>query len=538
MTAAIADTTGERVPSSGAADATSAPTNASLSDWIAVLAGIIGAFMAALDISIVNASLPQIQGEIGASGTEGTWIANSYLVAEIVMIPLTAWLVRVFGLRRLLVACAILFVAFSVVCGLADNLGTMVLGRVGQGFFGGALIPSAMTIIALRLPAHQQVQGFALFAITTIMAPVFGPLLGGWLTDNVSWHWLFFLNVPVGIVLVMMLSLALPSEPARLEELPRADWIGIAGLTLFLGAGTVVLEEGQREGWFESAHIIQLTFVVAVGAVLTVWSQLRRAEPVLKLRLLADRSFAGAFIVSVIMGAAFYTVLYILPVFLGTISGYNAEQTGIVTMYSGAAAVFVIPFFPLLSKVLDARALVAIGLLAFAASCFMDLDLTAQSGRDEFFWSQVVRGIGQTLIFLPLSQAALAGITPEDTADASGLFNIARNLGGSIGLAGNAILIDTRSQFHAQQIGQSVTANSALAAERLTQGAAPFIAEGMDAASAQAASLRQLGILVRQEALVMTYADCFWLFGIAMIAVIPAVLLLKKPAEGAGMAMH
>ncbi|MBX7481694.1 DHA2 family efflux MFS transporter permease subunit [Qipengyuania sp. 6D47A] len=512
--------------------------NARLGDWIAVFAGVIGAFMAALDISIVNASLPQIQGEIGASGTEGTWIANSYLVAEIVMIPLTAWLVRVFGLRLLLVGCTALFVVFSVICGIADSLTTMIFGRVGQGFFGGALIPSAMTIIALRLPPHQQVQGFAMFAMTTLLAPVFGPLLGGWLTDNISWHWLFFLNVPVGIMLVIMLLSAFPAEHPRLAELPRADWIGIIGLSLFLGAGTVVLEEGQREGWFESDHIVMLSLVVAVGAVLTAWSQLRHADPVLRLRLLAERSFAGAFVVSLIMGGAFYTVLYIIPIFLGTIAGYNAAQTGWVTMYSGAAAMVAMPLFPLLMKYVDVRLLVAAGLILFAISCFMDVDMTAASGGDQFFWSQVLRGFGQMLIFLPLSQAALAGIAAEDTADASGLFNIARNLGGSIGLAGTAILIDLRQSFHSAEIGQAVTANSPLAAERLSQGAAPFLVESTDSTRATIASFRQLALFIEREALVMTYADAFWLFGIAMICAVPAVLLLRKPPEGAGMAVH
>lgn len=515
-----------------------APRHASLGDWVAVFAGVIGAFMAALDISIVNASLPQIQGEIGASGTEGTWIANSYLVAEIVMIPLTAWLVRVFGLRLLLVGCTALFVLFSVIAGLADSLAMMILGRVGQGFFGGALIPSAMTIIALRLPPHQQVQGFAMFAMTTLLAPVFGPLLGGWLTDNISWHWLFFLNVPVGLLLVTMLLSAFPVERPRLAELPRADWIGIIGMSLFLGAGTVVLEEGQREGWFDSSHITLVTGLALVGAALTAWSQARHPDPVLRLRLLRERSFAGAFAVSLIMGAAFYTVLYIIPIFLGTIAGYNAAQTGWVTMYSGAAAMAAMPLFPLLMKYVDVRVLVAAGLVFFAISCFMDVDLTAASGGDQFFWSQVLRGWGQMLIFLPLSQAALAGIAPDDTADASGLFNIARNLGGSIGLAGSAILIDQRLAFHSAEIGQSVTANSPLASDRLAQGAAPFLVEATDMARASAAGLAQLVRFVEREALVMTYADAFWVFGIAMLVAVPAVLLLKTPPEGAGMAVH
>lgn len=513
------------------------PRSASLSDWTAVFAGIIGAFMAALDISIVNASLPQIQGEIGASGTEGTWIATSYLVAEIIMIPLTAWLVRVFGLQKLLIGCTALFVAFSVVCGVAQSLPAMIAGRVGQGFFGGALIPTAMTIIAMRLPPSQQGQGLAMFGLTVILAPVFGPLLGGWLTDNVSWHWLFFLNVPVGALLILMLLVAIPGEPVRWRILGKADWIGIAGLTLFLGAGTVLLEEGQREGWFESRHIIELAVIVALGSVLVWYSQVTNPEPVVKLSLLKEPSFAGAFVVSLIMGAAFFTVLYIIPVFLGNVAGYSAEQTGVVTMYSGASAFFVIPLIPVLMKYLDIRVIVGCGLALFALSCYMDLDLTAQSGRSELFLSQLVRGVGQALIFMPLSQAAIAGVPQSDAADAAGLFNIARNVGGSCGLALTATLIDLRFTHH-QHILREHLAAGGPADSYLDQAAAGFAALGAGPGDAYAMSLGQLALLIDREALVMTYTDCFWVFAIGMLMAVPAVLVLRKPPEGADMMVH
>ncbi len=222
------------------------PQNADITAWLAVVAGAIGALMATLDISIVNSSLPTIQGEIGASSTEGTWIATSYLVSEIVIIPLTAWLERVFGLRRFLLIMASLFMGFSMACGFSSNLTEMIIGRVGQGFTGGAMIPTGMTIIATRLPRHQQPIGTALFGSTLIMGPVFGPLVGGWLTENYSWHYAFFINLPVCAILMTFLIVGLKHQPMKLDELKQADWMGILGMAAGLGGLTVVLEEGNR----------------------------------------------------------------------------------------------------------------------------------------------------------------------------------------------------------------------------------------------------------------------------------------------------
>lgn len=312
-----------------AAPAAAAEGKADAGAWLAVAAGTIGSFMATLDISIVNAALPTIQGEVGASGTEGTWISTAFLVSEIVMIPLTGWFVRTLGLRTFLLICATLFTAFSVMCGLADSLPMMIAGRVGQGFAGGALIPTALTIVGTRLPPKQQPLGTALFGMTVILGPVIGPLLGGWLTENVSWHYAFFINVPICAGLVALLLLGLPHERSDWGGLLRADWLGILGMTAYLSALTVVLEDGQRERWFESTLIVVLTVVSVVGFALLALSQFTSKTPVIRLNILFQRSFGAVFVMVMAVGMILFGVMYMIPQFLAIIAGYNTEQAGL-----------------------------------------------------------------------------------------------------------------------------------------------------------------------------------------------------------------
>jgi DHA2 family multidrug resistance protein len=341
---------------------------ASTSDWIAVFAGALGALMASLDISITNSALPQIQGEIGASGTEGTWISTGYLVSEVVVIPLTAWLTQVLGLSTLLLCCAVLFTAFSMVCGVSHDLSTMIAGRVGQGFTGGALIPTAQTIIRTRLPARQMPIGMSIFGLIVLLGPLLGPVVGGWLTENASWQWCFFLNVPVAVGLIALLLSGLPHEPARPSIFLGADWIGIAGLATFLSCLTVVLEEGQRERWFDSQLIVNLSIACMLGLAALVYAQVTARDPVVKLRLLLVPSYASVTAIVVTVGGGLYGVLYVLPQFLSGVSGYNAEQSGRILFISGIPAFAMMPFLPTILGRIDLRFLVTGGLLCFAGS--------------------------------------------------------------------------------------------------------------------------------------------------------------------------
>jgi DHA2 family multidrug resistance protein len=504
-----------------------APKNASAQDWLAVFAGALGALIATLDISIVNSALPQIQGEIGATGTEGTWIATGYLVSEVVMIPLSAWLSRLLGMRTLLLSCSSLFTLFSVLCGFSNSLTLMIIGRVGQGFFGGALIPTAQTIVRTRLPPHQMPVGMTIFGLIVLLGPLLGPVAGGWLTEHWSWQWCFFINIPVAIALAFLLLSGVPYEPPNLKELAQADWIGIAGLTVGLSCLTVVLEEGQREQWFQSDLIIGLAICTVVGLLVLAYAQLTSPHPVIKLKLLKNRTYAGVIVIIISVGMVLYDILYVLPQFLGVVAGYNAEQSGWVLALSGVPAFLMMPLLPKILGSGDARIVVFLGLVCFALSCFLDIHLTANSGGRDFVASQLLRGVGQMLSFMPLNQISVGSVAREDTADAAGFFNMARNLGGSIGLALQGVFIDRRVEAHADAIRESVNANSVLLQERLAAQAAGFAARHGDQILGTQQAMQQLALQIHQQALVMTYADCFWVLGVGLIVLMPMVLLLR-----------
>jgi MFS transporter, DHA2 family, multidrug resistance protein len=516
-----------------AAKVAHAEPNATTQDWIAVFAGALGALIATLDISIVNSALPQIQGEIGASGTEGTWIATGYLVSEVVMIPLSAWLSRMLGMRTLLLTCGLLFTAFSMVCGASHSLAAMVVGRVGQGFFGGALIPTAQTIVRTRLPPRQMPIGMTLFGLIVLLGPLVGPVLGGWLTENFSWQWCFFINLPVAAALITLLLLGLPHERADLHELVHADWLGIAGMSVGLSSLTVVLEEGQREQWFDSDLIVILSISAAVGLAVLGIAQLTSSKPVLKLRLLKNPTYSSVVLIVITVGMVLYNILYVLPQFLSGIAGYNAEQSGWVLAISGLPAFLMMPILPRMLAHADARLMVASGVICFACSCFVDVHLNAQSAGGDFVLSQLLRGTGQMLAFMPLNQLSVGAVRREDTGDAAGLYNMARNLGGSIGLALLGVFIDRRVEFHADAIRESVNANSVLLQDRIASQAAFFAQRAGDSAYGQQQAIGQIAVQIHQQALVMTYSDCFWVLGAGLLLLMPLILMLRSaPSTG------
>lgn len=498
--------------------------------WLAVAAGTLGALMATLDISIVNSSLPTIQGEIGASGTEGTWIATGYLVAEIVIIPLSGWLERVLGLRTFLLLAAGLFTAFSVLCGLSATLGMMIVGRVGQGFTGGALIPTAQTIIATRLPRSQQPIGTALFGATAILGPVVGPLIGGWLTENLSWHYAFFLNVPVCAGLVVLLLVGLKHEPAKLDLIAEADWLGIFGLAAFLGGLTVVLEEGEREQWFSSSLIIWLSLLSFAGFLLLMAGQLTAKRPVIRLSLLLDRQFGSVVIMGITIGMVIYGTSYVIPQFLASISNYNALQSGKIVALGGLPSLMMMPLVPLMIRYVDIRLAVGFGLMVLATSAYIDTALTPQSAGADFVISQLIRGVGTIFAMVFLNQAAIQSVSRDNASDAAGLFNAARNLGGSLALAGIAVVQDQRLWLHARRIEESLNANRG--------GVQEYLAAQSHALGGMPQALRTLGGTIQLQALTMTYVDLFWILSVGIGCVIPLVLFLRPLNTGAPVAGH
>jgi len=509
-----------------AALATAAPprTKAGLRDWVAFLGGSLGAFMAVLDIQITNSSLANIQGTLGASLDEGSWISTGYLIAEIIVIPMTGWLAGVFGLRRYLVVNAILFLCFSVLCGLATNLSEMILFRIGQGFTGGVLIPTAFTIMLIRIPLGQRAIASAIFGLTVTFAPAIGPTIGGWLTDTYSWHWIFYINLIPGAALVAMIWWGLDAQPMRLERLARGDWAGIACMAVGLGSLEYVLEEGQRKDWFGDSRIVLCAVLAAVFITAFLAIELSRREPFIDLRLLRKRSLGAACAVNFASGLALYGSIYILPLYLSRVQGYNAFQIGEVQMWMGLPQLAILPFLPVILRRFDSRLVLAFGLALFAASCLMNgFSMSADTGIDQLKWSQLVRALGQPFIISPLAQMATVGIGPAQAGAASALFNMFRNLGGSFGIAMLATAAEHREHWHFSAIAERVTQNSVLLTERLGRMAQVV---GPDQA------LARLANQVRRQATVMGYADCFLLIGAGLIISLLCVGFLSPAKPG------
>jgi DHA2 family multidrug resistance protein len=518
----------------GEAAAAVTEPNASVTDWIAVIGGALGALMATLDISITNSALPQIQGSIGATGTEGTWISTGYLMSEIVMIPLTAWLTRVFGLRAFLLSNTILFTLFSIMCGLSHSLTQMIIGRIGQGFVGGAMIPTAQTIVRTRLPRHQMPIGMTLFGLIVLLGPLLGPVLGGTLAENIDWSWCFFVNVPVGLALMLLLYVGLPKSKPDWHQFVNADWLGIGGLAIGLSSLTVVLENGQRENWFDSPMIVWLS-VLAVGGIATlIIGQFYVEKPAVRLKLLANKSYASVILIVFTIGAGLYGISFLLPQFLSGISGYNAEQSGAIMLVSGLPAFLMMPLLPRMLGKIDARAMVIAGLLCFAISCMLDISLTAESVGHDFYASQLLRGVGQMLAMMPLNQASMSAVSREEAGDAAGLYNMARNLGGSVGLALLGVYIDRRNAFHDDHIREAVTANSSIGQDHIAATSAGFIAQHGDSAFGHQQALAQMAGEIQRQASVITFSETFYVLGIALLLCIPLALFLKKPTQAPG----
>ncbi|MCB2073762.1 MAG: DHA2 family efflux MFS transporter permease subunit [Novosphingobium sp.] len=491
--------------------------------------------MALVDVSIVNASLPVIQGEIGATPSEGTWVGTSYLIAEIVTIPLTAWLERLLGMRRLLLASTTLFTFFSVVCGFAPDLATMIFGRVGQGMAGGILIPTSLTIVATRLPPAQQAVGLAITAMAALLGPIAGPLLGGWLTENFSWHLAFFMNVPICMLQIVLIMIAIPRSPANPSELRSADWFGIAGMVIGLGSVTTLLEEGHRKHWFESALIWQLAIASVVGFVLVAIGQIRSRRPVLKLSLLRDRNLGSAIALMGVVGMLLYSTLFLTPQFLAALAGYNALQAGQVAFISGLVAVPAAFIYPLMVARIDTRLIVAGAILSVSFAAYLASGLTADWVGADFLPTQLLYGIGTTLSAIPLQQTVISSVSVEDAAEGNSLISVSRNLGGSIGLAAIASFQEQRLEFHHWRLNESIGANGFDVQQALAEMAA-FLGGGLDGLSA---AYRALDAQILVQALTMTFNDLYLALCLVGLVTMPLVLFLRPLAPGAApAAMH
>ncbi len=497
--------------------------------WIAVAGTMLGAFMAVLDIQITNASLNDISGGISVTPDEGSWISTSYLIGEIITIPLTAWMMRIFTIRYYLLGNVVLFLIFSGLCGISTNLGEMIVFRAGQGFTGGVFIPTALTVIITYMPKNLQGVGQAMFGLTATLAPAVGPYIGGVLTDNVGWEWNFYINFIPGIIMFATVFATIPAEKMNLKLLREGDWIGIGSMALGLGGLIAMLEEGQRKDWFGS-HFIQRCGLLAVIFVpMFLIREFMAEKPLVKLRLIASRNLGLSTLVAFVLGVALYGTIYLIPQYLGQVQGYSPTLIGETLIYVGFPQLLIFPFLPLLLKKVDIRALVCFGSILFAASCFMNSYMSPDYGKQQFAVANIVRAFGQPFTIVPVTALATATLARADAGDGSAIFNMFRNLGGSVGIAILDTVTTRREQFHDWRIGERVTAYDLAVQGRLQSIQAQFMARGFAPNTAMQQAYDVVKMSIRKSAYTMAYNDAFLIVAWSLMVGAVLVWFCKKP---------
>ncbi|MGY2331658.1 MDR family MFS transporter [Pseudomonas sp. SDT2931_S440] len=493
-------------------------------DWIAVMSVMLGAFMAVLDIQITNSSLKDIQGALSATLEEGSWISTSYLVAEIIMIPLTAWLVQLLSARRLAVWVSGGFLIASLMCSMAWSLESMIVFRALQGFTGGALIPLAFTLTLIKLPEHHRAKGMAMFAMTATFAPSIGPTIGGWLTENWGWEYIFYINIPPGLIMIAGLLYGLEKKDSNWDLLKSTDYLGIVTMAVGLGCLQVFLEEGHRKDWLESNLIVSLGTVALLSLITFVIVQMSKPNPLINLRILGNRNFGLSSISSLGMGVGLYGSIYLLPLYLAQIQNYNALQIGEVIMWMGVPQLFLIPLVPKLMKYVSPKWLCTLGFGLFGLASFSSGVLNPDFAGDQFNRIQIIRALGQPLIMVTISLIATAYIMQKDAGSASSLFNILRNLGGAIGIALLATLLDARTKTYFDYLREAIVPTNPQVAERMARLTETF--------GSETAALGKLSEIAHQQAQIMAYNDAFHFVGLALGISMVAILLTKALPAG------
>jgi MFS transporter, DHA2 family, multidrug resistance protein len=501
----------------------------SLRTWIAVGGTILGAFMAVLDIQITNSSLREITGGIAATSVEASWISTAYLIGEIITIPLTAWLSRVFGVRWYLVVNVLLFLLFSALCGTAKELTQMVIYRSLQGFTGGVMIPMSFAVVNTKLPPSKRPVGLALFGITATMGPAIGPYIGGYLTDVFGWQMDFYINFFPGALMLASILYAIDPEPLNLKLLKQGDWFGITAMAIGLGSFIAFLEEGQNEDWFTSVFIQRCFELAIIFIPIYLIIELVGKHPVVNLRLLGNRNLALSCAVNFVMGAALYGSVYLLPQYLEQVQQYSASQTGAAMVLIGLPQLAIFPFVPRLMKGIDLRLLVFVGAAIFGASCFLNTHMATDFGGPQFQLANLIRAIGQPFTIVPLSAIATAGLAKRDQTDGSALFNILRNLGGSVGTALLSTMITQREQFHDERIGESITPYSVYVQSFLRAQTSQYLQHGGDQHLAMMRAYKALQAAIQAPSFVVAFSECFFFVGSLLLVGSVLIWFCRKP---------
>jgi len=510
----------------------------STSTWLAVLGMNLGALMSALDVTATNASLQDMTGALSATLDQGSWIATAYLIGEIIVVPLTGWLGRIFSTRWYMTISTVLFLVFSVACANATTLVEMIAFRGFQGFFAGAFVPVAMAYVLRHLPPAKHTIGLAIFGLTVTSGPAIGPALGGWLTYNYSWQYIFYINLIPGVLMLATCLFLIEREPMQLNQLKQGDWAGILSMAIGLTCLQTVLEEGNRDLWFNSPLIVQLTAIAVVSLALFLAIELTKKRPFINLRLMQRRNLALASIISFVAGCGVFGALYVMPIYLDSVQHYTPYQVGLTLMWVGFGSVIVMPFLPLIQSRVDSRVIVAVGCAVYAVSNFINSHLSPASGTPQLMLPEFIQGIGQSLITIPLSALATTGISGEQLSDASALFNQVRYLGGSFADAIFATVIQHRSEFHYDRLRGDVSLYNETTQQRLREMMQYFMSQGADTATATQQATAAIAQIVQQQAMVMAINDCYYLLGLLILISGTALFWMKKARTGGNMAVE
>jgi MFS transporter, DHA2 family, multidrug resistance protein len=498
---------------------------------IAFMAMCFGMFMAFLDIQIVSASLSEIQAGLAASGDEIPWVQTAYLIAEVVAIPLSGFLSRALGTRTLFAASCAGFTVASFMCGLSSSIGSMIVWRAIQGFIGGGMIPTVFAAAYTIFPKSRQSMITPIIGLIATLAPTIGPTVGGYLTEALSWHWLFLINIIPGIAVTVAALMLIDFDKPDYALLDHFDWWGLIAMAGFLGALEYVLEEGPRNDWLQDETMAYTAIVSGLSAIAFFYRALTARAPIVDLRAFSNRNFALGSMFSFVLGIGLYGLTYLYPVYLAQVRGYNSLMIGETMFVSGLAMFFSAPVVGRLAAKFDPRFMLIGGFLLFALGTFEMHYLTKDWDFWELFLPQIFRGVGLMCAMVPVTNVALGTLSPDRLKNASGLFNLMRNLGGAIGLAALNTVLNDRMDLHLTRLHETVNWSRGSATEMLANLTARFHDFG---SNAEAMALKQMSLIVRREATVMSFSDVFLLLTILFIGLAALGIVMKRPAAPAG----
>jgi len=488
---------------------------------------MLATFMEVLDTTVVNVSIPHIAGNLASTNEEGTWVVTSYLVSNAIILPISGWLANYLGRKRLLLLCVTGFTVTSLCCGMATSLAQLIIFRVLQGLTGGGLQPLAQAILLETFPKERHGHAMAAYGIGILLAPILGPTLGGWITDNYSWRWIFYLNLPVGVLSLFLMQRYVFDPHYVKRGDGKIDLWGIGFLALGIGSLQVLLDTGQRKDWFTSNYIRTFTALCVFGLVALIIRELMTDHPVVDLRVLKNRSFSAGVLLISLLGFVLYASLVLLPLYLQTLMGYPAYNSGLALSPRGIGALLFTPLAGHLTTKTDPRRLLLVGLILGSITMFDLAGLNLYAGFWDIFWAQILQGVALSFLFIPLMALAMARIQREKMGNATSIFNLMRNIGGSIGIAIMNTFLARRTQLHQNHLVANVTAGNTKTLMLLRGMEANFYAHGADAVTASRKSLAALYGLVQEHASMLAFVEAFWLMGVVFLLMIPFLPLLQ-----------